>query len=155
MWAASERPFGPACKDQSTICKPCVDHPDGQCPRHKRNGGCNRKYHGKRYFLRCPVSCGVCQKGSAYIDAGRPNDPVAIDCNDRRAYAKVRGWGTVCMKSCGNCAKFGKTGLVTVGGNQIDCNATQWGGWGHRCMKACGNCAKYEGAVTVGGKHGI
>ena len=38
-----------------------LDHPDGGCPTHKKNGGCSTaNTHHLAWRARCPVSCGVC-----------------------------------------------------------------------------------------------
>ena len=102
-----------ACKNHRH-CYRCVDHPDGHCPTHKKNGGCSMNNpHWQKWRTRCPVTCGVCKQGSAYLNAGRKkskgddtDDPVAIDCGDTRPGK----WGNVCARACGLCTGYRQHG---------------------------------------------
>jgi hypothetical protein len=67
--------------------KPCVDHPDGHCPRHKRNGGCDNK----AFRVRCPQACQACFNATGINGpslAGARANAFTMDCVPGRAKRK-------------------------------------------------------------------
>ena len=99
------------------------DHADGDCPKHKRNGGCsNNDFWRKKGFpfhKRCPESC---------------RDEISQLCMTELSRAPTGA--APCIDQPGAealCAKLAKE-------KKIDCHDTRFGGWGVRCRKSCGNC---------------